>query len=259
MRNNMMKHYKNLQYCDEKDIESNIRFVCSYLNDDYIRRGIDWYPDAKKQLLEYKLEHDSKLDYIMIAQMTSVFSSRSKWNVNLHEIENVLSHVKHHGSNLETNNMLNNRVYSTKDFYKKAWKSFNNELVFFFDKQTRKTCKKTGSFFYNLLLDNSFVTLDVHMSKCIARNHNEWFALLLDEGIASKNIYTSIENLVLKIAEEYNLKGYELQASLWLLIQDLYEDIKDNIKPIKVNHYYSPQKKMNKSQISNSKNNYNYV
>ena len=104
---------------------------------------------------------------------------------------------------------------------------------------------------YNLIVDSN-ETLDLEIEECLKRFSNY-------SSIASKNIYTSIENLVLKIAEEYNLKGYELQASLWLVIQDLYDVIKPNIKPIKVNHYYSPQKKMNKSQISNSKNNYNYV
>ena len=255
----MKKHHKKLISNHRKTIESNIRFACTYLTRDYVRRGIDWYPDAKAQLLEYKLEHDSSLDYEMIAEITAVLSSNSRWNRNLNEVNYVLKYVNKHGSNIETNNILNNRFWHTESNYRKMWKCFNNKHVFSNTITDRKTAKKTYSFANNLKLDNRFVTLDTWMYKIIARNYNDWQALLQNNTLASINIYNAIEQIFINIAADYNLHGYELQAALWLIIQDEYKNIKDGIKKVPTKIYYSSWSKIDKSKISNTKNNYSYA
>ena len=255
----MKKYHKKLIKTHAKSIESNIRFVCTYLNQDYITRGIDWYPDAKSELLEYKLEHNSCLDYEMIAEITAVLSSNSRWDRNLKEINYVLKYVNKHGSDIETNNILNNRFWHTESNYIKMWKCFDNKHVFSNTITDRKKAKKTYSFANNLKLDNRFVTLDTWMYKIIARNNDDWQALLQNNTLASINCYNAIEQIFINIAEDYNLKGYELQASLWLLIQDEYKNIKHGIKKVPTKIYFSSWSKIDKNKISNTKNNYIHV
>lgn len=91
----------------------------------------------------------------------------------------------------------------------KAWNVLKNGVLI--DSKS----KKTFAFASNILGYDDNVTIDLwHLRAC--------FGCTIEGGISEKN-YILIQDVTVKLARSFGLKGYEFQAILWLTVQRLFK------------------------------------
>ena len=77
-------------------------------------------------------------------------------------------------------------------------------------------------------LSHEHLTVDIwHLRACFLKS------IKIDTASIGKIAYEQIKNLTIKKANKLGLKGYELQAILWVTMQRIYTYQAVNQKPIK--------------------------
>jgi len=101
-------------------------------------------------------------------------------------------------------------------FHKNKFKAFNciQNKVLITDKSL-----KTYNFVNNMAyLDNDFLTVDIwHLRACFNKS------IQINSAAIGRIAYQQIKELTIKKANILGLKGFELQAIIWLITQRLYQ------------------------------------
>jgi hypothetical protein len=165
----------------------------TFLNCDVstIYEGLIWYRNANK--IVKHISRTYNIDINVVAQVISALSPATDWNRNIKDTFNL---IRDNSSKVTT--------YGTnKDKAIRVLKKQTN-LVF-------KGAPKTFSFYQNILLNDSFVTID----RWILRVFN----LDSKKAIKEKD-YIIIQNSFIKVAKELDIKPYQLQAIVWIFARN---------------------------------------
>ena len=131
-----------------------------------------------------------------VTAIMSALSPRTSFKNNVHDTEQMLKY----GENAKLKSPL---------FKKKAFAIYNatcyNEVRVLFKE---KTGRKTLSFWENLMLVGDRATIDVHMIR----------HLKIDGSLTDKK-YREAETAIRDYASKLNIKTYDLQAILWVVVR----------------------------------------
>lgn len=196
---------KKLSYYQLKKIEKNIDLYFNLATKKDIKEGLEWYKDANDFCIKQSVLY--KIDVYIVASVLSALSPRNKWEQNKKDCIKVLNAV---------NKGLKPEDIKVCTFNANKYKAFNiaqNKTVL------NNSSLKTFNFLNNIsfLCENS-LTIDIwHLRVCFNKS------IKIDNAAIGKIAYGQIKDLTLKKAKQFNLKGYELQAVLWLVIRNNYK------------------------------------
>lgn len=180
-------------------IKNNLRHWLNMANREEIDQGKDWYMDAQN-FTKY-LSEKYRIDSYICASVISALSPNNKWNRNKIDAEAVIKAFIDGHKDVKVCTYNSNK--------EKAFKILDGELI------TEKS-PKTHSFAMNVgLLSGDHITIDKwHLRACVTKYKADCI-----EACTSVQ-YRRIEKITSQIAKENNLKGYELQAIIWVTIRN---------------------------------------
>jgi hypothetical protein len=165
-----------------------------------ISNGKNWYNDA--QQFSKELSEKYGIELTKVANVVSALSPNSKWLQNKIGAEKMINNFVL-GNSVESFKV---QTFNTNKY--KAWNVLTNGILI--DSKS----KKTFAFASNILGQDDNVTIDLwHLRAC--------FGCTI-EGLSEKN-YILIQDVTVKLARQFGLKGYEFQAILWLTVQRLFK------------------------------------
>ncbi len=166
--------------------------------------GINWYKDANK--ITKDLANKYNTSAFIVAGVISALSPRNKWEQNIKDAEKVLKAV---GEGLTPEDI------KVCTFHKNKYKAFaiaKGEISI-----TDKSLK-TFSFVHNIsYLDAERVTVDIWALRAVFNK-----TINIKSASIGRLAYKQIEEVFINKAYDLGLKGYELQAILWVTAQRLY-------------------------------------
>ena len=194
------------QYSDTK-IYNRIKSWYQLATNQQINLGLSWYSDAQKFCKDVATKYG--IDSYIVASVVSALSPNNKWERNkvdaITVIEAYLNGISPSNIKVCTYNANKLKAFAIlKDGTKITAKS-----------------PKTHSFAMNVgLLSSEHITVDKwHLRACL---------LYPKDGLKSvvetctTFQYRRVEAITAKLAHELNLKGYELQAIIWLTIKNAW-------------------------------------
>ena len=201
---------KSITKTENGTIKRNLRKWYRYATQDQKLNGLRWYEDAQDHS---KLIADTfDIDRYVAAQVISALSPNNKWNRNKIDAFNVVRCWKD-GNDPE---LVKVCTYSANKA--KAFDILNGKV------SIEKTAPKTHSFGMNIgYLSPDHVTIDKwHIRACLCSPMNQPKVV---DTITDKH-YKRVEKLTVELAREYNVKGYEFQAIVWIAAREgwTYED-----------------------------------
>lgn len=217
---------KKLSEISNRTFKSNLLKWIDFANAEQIENGKNWYNDAKEFCESIAKEYN--LDAYIVATVVSCLSPNNKWEQNkkdaLATIKTFLywnSGETMTGFKIKKEKQLEQylktiKCCTYKANRKKAWIALEQGL------EIQKTSPKTHSFAMNIARNSSeHITIDKwHLRACqvspISKKRD------LQEGCTALQ-YRNIERITSEIAKEKGLKGYELQAIVWLTIKAKWE------------------------------------
>lgn len=160
---------------------------------DTIEKGLNWYIEANSFAKELSLRSEfNTID--TIAQIISCLSPAVSWELNKKDATNLILS----GGSIQT-------VVSTYGFNKaKAIRILGGE------EDLKLHARKTYCFYRNIMLDSGYITIDRHAYKALMGKKKAG-----SEAITQKRYDTAVTTYM-DTAKSVNLKGYELQAIVWL-------------------------------------------
>lgn len=201
---------KSITKSENGTIKRNLRKWYRCATQDQKLAGLRWYEDAQDHS---KLIADTfDIDRYVSAQVISALSPNNKWNRNKIDAFNVVRCWKD-GDDFESVKVC---TYSTNK--QKAFDILNGKV------SIEKTAPKTHSFGMNIgYLSPDHVTIDKwHIRACLCSPMEQSKVV---ETLTEKH-YKRVEKLTVELAREYNIKGYEFQAIVWIAVREgwTYED-----------------------------------
>lgn len=189
-------------------ISKNLDYFFNIATKKEIKSGLAWYQDANKQASNIAKKYN--LDVYKVAQVISALSPRNKWSQNIKDADKVCeaftlglhpTDVKvctFHTNKFKAFNILANNISIT-----------NNSL-------------KTFNFVNNIAyLSNDFLTVDIwHLRACFKDN------ISIKSSFIGKLAYEQIKNITTAKAIRLGIKGFELQAIIWLTTQRYFNNLK---------------------------------
>ena len=196
---------KKLSKYQLKKISNNLDYFFNNATAKEIKKGKQWYIDANNICKDIAKKYSS--DVLTAANVISALSPRNKWTQNIKDAYKVFEAQK---------NNIHPEDVKVCTFHKNKFKAFNciQNKVLITDKSL-----KTYNFVNNIAyLDDNFLTVDVwHLRACFNK------IIKINSASIGRIAYEQIKQLTIKKASELGLKGYELQAILWLTVQRLYK------------------------------------
>jgi len=197
---------KKLSNYKLQKISKNLDFFFNIATKQDIKDGLSWYKDANKQALNIAKKYN--LDVYKVSQVISALSPRNKWKQNLKDAEKLceafilglhpvdIKVCTFHTNKFKAFNILANNINIT-----------NNSL-------------KTFNFVNNIAyLNNDFLTIDIwHLRACFNDKIN------INSATIGKIAYEQIKSLTIKKANKLGIKGFELQAIIWLSSQKYFNN-----------------------------------
>lgn len=182
-----------------KKIESNLEY---FYNISDKKTGLNWYKDANSFCIQLSKKYN--IEIYKIASVLSALSPRNKWAQNKKDTIKVVEAFK---------NGINPEQIKVCTFHKNKFKAFN---ILKDSNKIKPKSPKTYAFLQNIAyLNDRFVTIDVWHIRAS-----------FDKMIIKKSLtlleYKQVENITLRLAKKYNLKGYQLQAIIWEQIRNNY-------------------------------------
>lgn len=189
-----------------KKISNNLDYFFNIATKHDIKNGLSWYKDANNKADLIAKKYD--LDVYKVSQVISALSPRNKWSQNIKDADKVCGAFKlglhptdikvctFHTNKFKAFNILNNNINITN----KSLKTFNfvNNIAF---------------------LDNDSLTVDIwHLRACFKDS------IKIDNASIGKLAYNQIKKLTIKKANKLGIKGFELQAILWLSTQRYFNN-----------------------------------
>lgn len=194
----------------DRVIKNNLRAWYNSTNPRQKRDGKAWYKQANQftENLAERSGHDS----YTIASVISALSPRNKWDRNLIDAEAV-TWAQARG--------LSPDEVKVSTFNKNKYKAFR--LLHHADSIT-EAAPKTHSFAMNVgKLSSDHVTIDSwHLRACQCKPRKAVKPKEVQESVTPKQ-YNRIKELTMEVAKEFNLKGYEFQAIVWIAIKEKTE------------------------------------
>jgi hypothetical protein len=192
-------------YSDTK-IKNRLKAWLDIANEEQILLGKNWYKEAQ-EFAKY-LSETYKIDSYICASVVSALSPNNKWERNKIDAETV---IKAHLNGIAPENI---KVCTYNPNKIKAFDILNGKLI------TEKS-PKTHSFAMNVgLLSSDHITVDKwHLRACLLYPNDGILPCV--ESCTSVQ-YRRIEKITAQLSKEYNLKGYELQAIIWVTIKDAW-------------------------------------
>jgi len=194
----------------DRIIKNNLRAWYKSASKRQIFEGKQWYPKAN--LFAEELSKRSGFDSFKIAGAISALSPHNKWERNLQDTETVAwaSIRKQKPSDIKvcTFNTNKQKAFDILEGSKAIeWKS-----------------RKTYSFGKNVgELDEDYITIDRwHLRACQSKPNKMVKAGEVKESVTPKQ-YDRIHDLTMQVAKEFNVKGYEFQAIVWVAIKEKTE------------------------------------
>ena len=183
-------------------ISKNLDYFFNVATKQDIKDGLSWYKDANSKAVEISNKYD--IDVYKVAQVISALSPRNKWLQNLKDADKVCQAF--------TIGLTPNDI-KVCTFHTNKFKAFNilNNNVTITDKSL-----KTFNFVNNIAyLNNDFLTVDIwHLRACFNDKIN------IKSAAIGRIAYEQIKRLTIKKANKLGIKGFELQAIIWLSTQN---------------------------------------
>jgi len=189
-------------------IANNIQRWRAKASPENIDGGMTWYDDAMR--FSRKLSRNYKVSRHKSAAVISCLSPNNKWERNKYDAEQMISHYR------EGHKTWEGLMICTYDDNKnKAWRILTEG-----DHITEES-PKTHSFAMNVGRKSpSHVTIDKwHMRASLSRPRD---GITNTQESPTKLQYKRLEGITLEIARMHKLKGYELQAIIWLTIKEAW-------------------------------------
>lgn len=189
-----------------KKISNNLDYFFNIATKKDIKNGLAWYKDANKKANLIAKKYD--LDVYKVSQVISALSPRNKWAQNIKDAYKVCGAFKLglHPTDIKV------CTFHTNKF--KAFNILNNSTNI-----TNKSLK-TFNFVNNIaFLDSDSLTVDIwHLRACFKDS------IKIDNASIGKLAYNQIKKLTIKKANKLGIKGFELQAILWLSTQRYFNN-----------------------------------
>lgn len=196
---------KKLTKYQLKKISSNLDYFFNNATKNEIKQGKLWYKNANDICKDIAQKYNTNV--LTAANVISALSPRNKWNQNIKDAYKVFDAQK---------NNLHPEDIKVCTFHKNKFKAFNciQNKVLITDKSL-----KTYNFVNNMAhLDNDFLTVDIwHLRACFNKS------IQINSAAIGRIAYKQIKELTIKKANILGLKGFELQAIIWLTTQRLYK------------------------------------
>jgi hypothetical protein len=182
-------------------VSKNLDLFFNLATNKEIKEGKQWYKVANKFCIDAASEYNTTP--FIVASVVSALSPRNKWSQNLKDTLKVFKAIKE-GKEPEQIKVCT--------FHKNKFKAFNIAKGL---QEINEDSRKTYNFVNNIAhLSNAHLTVDIwHLRACLKEF----------KSIGNANIgqlaYNQIKGLTIKKAQKLGLKGYELQAILWLSVQ----------------------------------------
>ena len=192
-----------------KKISKNLDFFFNLATNQDIKSGKEWYKVANKFCKDNATKYNTSP--LAVASIVSALSPRNKWNNNLKDTIKVLEAVKD-GKQPEE--------IKVSTFHKNKFKAFNIAKGL---QEITEDSRKTFNFVRNIAhLDPQALTIDIwHLRACLKEFKS------IGSASIGKTAYEQIKSLTIKKAQKLGLKGYELQAVIWLSIQNNINELKN--------------------------------
>ena len=199
---------KRIKETTNDTIANNIQRWRAKASPENIDGGMTWYDDAMK--FSRKLARDYKVTRHTAAGVISALSPNNKWNRNKFDAEQLISYYREGGTEWESV-----KICTYKKNRERAWNILN------LGEHITEESPKTHSFAMNVGRKSpSHVTIDKwHMRASLSRPRD---GITDTQESPTKLQYKRLEGITLEIAKMHKLKGYELQAIIWLTIKEAW-------------------------------------
>tara|TARA_R100000951_G_scaffold37291_1_gene31897 strand:+ start:241 stop:885 length:645 start_codon:yes stop_codon:yes gene_type:complete len=211
---NLQNTKKKLSEISNRTFKSNLLKWIDFANAEQIESGKNWYNDAKS-FVEFN-STVYNIDAYTIATVVSCLSPNNKWEQNKKDAIETLYFFKNNPHAKVETYLKEVKCCTYKANRKKAWEALQQGL------EIQKNSPKTHSFAMNIALNSSdHITIDKwHLRACQVSPTSK--KRDLQEGCTALQ-YRNIERITAEIAKKKYLKGYELQAIIWLTIKAKWE------------------------------------
>lgn len=191
----------------DRTIQRNLQTWLDAATPEARRAGLTWYDDAQKYAAFLSVTFN--VSRKVAAGVISALSPNNKWERNKVDAFNVLQAVKDG---------------KTPDDVKVCTYGANKRKAFAIamgDQKILESSPKTHAFAMNVgELSADHVTVDKwHMRACLTNSRTRTKV----QESPTKVQYKRIERITARMAKRYGLKGYELQAIIWVAIKENWE------------------------------------
>ena len=212
MKNSITTNKKLSEYSN-RQIKLNLMRWIEFANEEQVANGKKWYDEA--MLFCKEIAKKYKIDAYTVATVVSCLSPNNKWERNKVDAEATIgAFTSGKFTKAEFMELVKVCTYNANKL--KAWEALEQGT------EIQKSSPKTHSFAMNIARNSSeHITIDKwHLRACqISPNAKP---KKLQESCTALQ-YRNIERITSEIAKIYNLKGYELQAIIWLAIKAKWE------------------------------------
>jgi len=188
----------------DRIIKGNLKKWFESATKEEIQSGLTWYKDAQDFSKYLSKKYD--IDTYTCATVVSCLSPNNKWERNKIDAETV---IKAHINGIAPDSI---KVCTYNNNKLKAFRCLNGETI-------SEKAPKTHAFAMNVgLLSSDHITIDKwHLRACVLKPND----VIKDctETVTALQ-YRRIEKITAQLSKEYNLKGYELQAIIWVTIKN---------------------------------------
>mgnify|MGYP003627998179 CR=1 FL=1 len=200
---------KKLSKYELKKVSKNLDYFFNLATNQDIASGKDWYKVANKFCIDAATKYDTSP--LVVASIVSALSPRNKWEQNLKDAIKVLEAVQD-GKQPEE--------IKVSTFHLNKYKAFNIAAGL---RVITEDSRKTYNFVRNIAhLDPQALTIDIwHIRACLRQFKS------IGNASIGRLAYEQIKSLTIKKAQKLGLKGYELQAIIWLSIQNNINELKN--------------------------------
>ena len=197
---------RSIKNIKDNDVINTLKYWYASASSGNIRKGMMWYKEAQ-DFCKY-LNEKYGIDLYICAAVVSCLSPNNKWLRNKIDAEAVIVAFINGISpeNIKVCTYNNNKL--------KAFRVLNGELI-------AESSPKTHAFAMNVgRLSADHITIDKwHIRACMCGIGESPVDCV--ESITVKQ-YRRVEQLTSMVAEELGLKGYELQAIIWVTIKEAW-------------------------------------
>ena len=197
---------KRLSETTDVKIANNIKRWHKRASPENIDAGMTWYDDAMR--FSRKLAREYKITRRSAAGVISSLSPNNKWDRTKFDAEQLISYYREGGTD-----WVSVKICTYKKNRERAWNILTQ------GERITSDSPKIHSFAMNVGNKSpDHVTIDKwHMRASLARPRD---GITLTQESPTKLQYKRVEGITLDIARMHKLKGYELQAIVWVTIKE---------------------------------------